>query len=170
MTSPSEAGKRPDYPPKTPPPPKKPISPFPPEPNPKTEAAAPITGAPGGRRRVMANRRGANWPLDAYPWTQAAAGRRVMAQLRDWGHQVDEKTVGGVVGLLVETAVEAGGRRVSLHLADQGGQALVLVCAHQPGPRFDSEMVLRRVAGLGAVSCGTDTAVDGRRVWAVLDL
>ncbi len=77
----------------------------------------------------------------------------------------------GVVRLLVSAAVDAGGRRVSVHLADQERQALVLVLAHQIGvDEASCERLLPRVAALGVASCGTDTAEDGRRMWAVLDL
>lgn len=159
----SDTHHRPDYPPKTPPPPKKPISPFPPEPNPQTVSSA-------ARRGVnMANRRGANWPLEAQPWAAAGARKRVARQLHAWGYRPDD-TVGDVVALMVSSAVDDGGRRVSLHLADQQRQALVLVLSHQPSLAPPDDTLLPRIAELGATSCGTDTAPDGRRLWAVLDV
>nr|WP_239111038.1 hypothetical protein [Streptomyces microflavus] len=72
--------------------------------------------------------------------------------------------------LLVRTAVADGGRKVSVHLADQGRQALIVALSHQPVHEVADDAVLPELTRLGAVSCGTDTAEDGRRVWAVLDL
>ncbi|MEU0377010.1 hypothetical protein ACG93S_17565 [Streptomyces sp. WAC01490] len=70
----------------------------------------------------------------------------------------------------MRTAVADGGRRVSVHLADQGQQALIVALSHQPACEAANGTVLPELTRLGAVSCGTDTAEDGRRVWAVLDL
>ncbi|MFJ7996149.1 hypothetical protein ACIQ7D_03110 [Streptomyces sp. NPDC096310] len=157
-----------DYPPKTPPPPRKPVSPPFPDP--------PRPGAPGrvttrDRRRVMmAGRRGVNWPLERQEWTPAVAGRRVVGQLRAWGYRPDEEMVAGVVSLLVRTAASNGGTRVSLHLADERPHALVLVLNHCPGMAAPSDQVLRELAALGVTDCGTDTGTDGRRLWALLDL
>ncbi|WP_244308853.1 hypothetical protein [Streptomyces monomycini] len=92
-----------------------------------------------------------------------------MKQLQDWGYRPDSEAVGTMVALMVEAAVGDGGQRISLHLADQDQQALVLVLSHQPGPAPD-DTLLPRLAGLGASSCGTDSAPDGRRLWALLDL
>ncbi|MBD3550683.1 hypothetical protein H4F94_04540, partial [Streptomyces sp. SP18CM02] len=41
---------------------------------------------------------------------------------------------------------------------------------HRPGLAAADTAVLPELTSLGAVSCGTDTADDGRRLWAVLDL
>ncbi|MFJ7330148.1 hypothetical protein ACIQVN_28395 [Streptomyces cyaneofuscatus] len=70
----------------------------------------------------------------------------------------------------MRTAVADGGRRVSVHLADQGQQALIVALSHRPTHEPANGTVLPELTRLGAVSCGTDTAEDGRRVWAVLDL
>ncbi|MFF3981274.1 hypothetical protein [Streptomyces sp. NPDC001828] len=59
---------------------------------------------------------------------------------------------------------------MSLHLADQDQQVLVMVLSHTPGRDVTSDALLRDVADLGASSCGADTATDGRRLWAVIDL
>ncbi|MFJ2556350.1 MULTISPECIES: hypothetical protein [unclassified Streptomyces] len=157
-----------DYPPKTPPPPKKPVSPpFPDPPRPKADGRV----ATRDRRRVMmAGRRGVNWPLERQEWTPAVAGRRVVDQLRAWGHRPDEEAVAGVVALLVRTAAADGGTRVSLHLADEKRHALVLVLNHCPGMAAPSDHVLQDLMALGVTDCGTDTGEDGRRVWALLDL
>ncbi|MFI9019699.1 hypothetical protein ACIGZI_37405 [Streptomyces griseus] len=47
---------------------------------------------------------------------------------------------------------------------------MIVVLSHRPGLAAAGTAVLSELTGLGAVSCGTDTAEDGRRVWAVLDL
>nr|WSZ97719.1 hypothetical protein OH820_20480 [Streptomyces sp. NBC_00857] len=154
-------GHQPDYPPRTPPPPKRPVQP------PRPTAGVATTQ----RRRVtMANRRGSNWPLESRPWAPARARDHVVGKLHEWGHTDADATVGDVVALLVETVVADGGRRISLHLSDQNRQALVVVLSHQPGLAVTEEAVLPRIAALGATSCGADTAEDGRRLWAVLDL
>lgn len=155
----------PDYPPKTPPPPKKPVQP----PRPPIPPAGTLVST---RRRgvTMTNRQGAAWPLESQSWSAPKAGRHVVTQLRDWGYGADHKTAGDVTALLVEAAVEDGGSRVSVHLADQNRQALILVLSHQPGQAPADESILPRIAALGVASCGTDTAADGRRRWAVIDL
>ncbi|WP_030670578.1 hypothetical protein [Streptomyces rimosus] len=163
MAPPLNAEHRPDYPPKTPPPPKRPVEP----PRPNEPKTAPV---PAARQRVsMANRRGVNWPLESQPWAPTGARKRVIRQLQQWGYRPDGDAVGAMVTLMVKAAVGDGGRRVSLHLADQHEQALVLVLSHQPGPAPD-DTVLPRLAKLGASSCGTDNAPDGRRLWVLLDL
>lgn len=155
----------PDYPPKTPPPPKKPVQP----PRPPIPPAGTIVRTQ--RRGVtMTNRQGVNWPLESQPWSAPVARRRVVDQLQAWGYRSDHTTAGAVTALLVEAAVGDGGTRVSVHLADQNRQALVLVLSHQPGQAPADEAVLPRIAQLGVASCGTDTAADGRRRWAVIDL
>lgn len=151
----------PDYPPKTPPPPKRP--PSPPRP---TIGTAP---APRPSMRIR-SRRMATWVLEAQPWSPAKARRHVIGRLHDWHYQAADDTAGDVTELLVKTAAGDGGRRVSLHLADQDRQALVVVLSHQPGLSVSEGSVLAEVASLGASSCGTDMGEDGRRLWAVLDL
>jgi alkyl hydroperoxide reductase subunit AhpF len=72
---------------------------------------------------------------------------------------------------LVTTVVADGGRHISLRLAEQNNQALVLAFSHQPRPsqQWDDD-VLTRLRELGAASCGTEMTGEGRQVWAVLDL
>ncbi|MFB6698223.1 hypothetical protein [Streptomyces rubiginosohelvolus] len=151
----------PDYPPKTPPPPKRPISP----PRPETS----LEGT-GRARMLVRNRRSANWSLEAAPWAAQKASVCVLGQLHEWGYRQADEAAAGLTNLLVHTAVADGGRRVSVHLADQNRQALIVVLSHQPGLAVADTAVLPELTELGAVSCGTDTAEDGRRVWAVLDL
>ncbi|MEV8546990.1 hypothetical protein [Streptomyces sp. NPDC051572] len=89
-------------------------------------------------------------------------------RLAKWGMKVPD-ALEGVVRHLVSTVVADGGRHVSLHLAEQDHQALVLAYSHRFRPEA-SEDPLTRLRELGAVSCGTEMTEDGRQVWAVLDL
>ncbi|WP_405797327.1 hypothetical protein [Streptomyces sp. NBC_01506] len=156
----------PDYPPKTPPPPKRPVQP--PRPTPDTKTA---TVAVRGRHRMnISNRRAATWGLESAPWTVTKARTHVVDQLHTWGYREVDEIAGDVTALLIRTAVDDGGKRVSLHLADQRAQALIVVLSHRTGLAVTDEQVLPGVAALGASSCGADTAEDGRRLWAVLDL
>ncbi|MFD4795962.1 hypothetical protein [Streptomyces anulatus] len=151
----------PDYPPKTPPPPKRPVSP----PRPETS----LVGTARARMQVR-NRRSANWSLEAAAWSPRKASGFVLDRLHEWGYREVDEAASSLTELLVQTAVADGGRRVSVHLADQNRQALIVVLSHRPGLAVADDAVLPELTGLGAVSCGTDTAEDGRRVWAVLDL
>nr|WP_202461898.1 hypothetical protein [Streptomyces sp. SID8374] len=152
----------PDRPPKTPPPPKRPISP----PRPETSLA---TTARAGM--LVRNRRAANWQLEAASWSPGKAAAHVLRRLHEWGYDGEVDGVAGqLTELLVRTAVAEGGRRVSVHLADQGGQALIVALSHQSAHTVADTGLLPELARLGAVSCGTDTAEDGRRAWAVFAL
>ncbi|MGW7055080.1 hypothetical protein [Streptomyces sp. NPDC054887] len=166
------ADRTPDHPPKTPPPPKQPIS------SPRPEHQAP-PGAPlatTARRGVaMRNRRGVNWAMEAAPWTVATARRRVLDQLERWGHRPDRGDVATVIAKLVGGGLEDGSRRISVHLSDQDGQACIVALSHQPalaaGQQCAGDDVLTALSAIPVVSsCGTDTAPDGRRLWAVIDL
>jgi hypothetical protein len=164
---------RPDYPPKTPPPQPKPISPE--RPNPPTK---PVKDQLSMRRPAMVirNRRVANWGFENAPWSPPKAAARVVEQLVDWGYPVaggQRDTVTAVTRELALAALADGGRRVTVHVADQDRQALVMVLSHQegPAPGADPEL-LGRLSALGVVSCGTETERDepGNRRWALLDL
>ncbi|MFJ9381611.1 hypothetical protein [Streptomyces sp. NPDC101455] len=156
---------RPDYPPKTPPPPKKPPSPPPPQTRVDT-APARLDAFRG--RRVMANRQGATWSLEAQPWVGKKAVANVTERLAKWGLRGPE-SLDDVVLLLVAAVVGDGGRHISVHLAEQDHQALILALSHQPDAADVQDAVLPRLHELGAVSCGTELTPDGRQVWAVLD-
>ncbi|MFJ8982822.1 hypothetical protein [Streptomyces sp. NPDC102282] len=93
-----------------------------------------------------------------------------MSRLHEWGYRQADQAASDLTELLVRTAVGDGGKRVSVHLADQNRQALIVSLSHQTGLTVSDDTVLRELAALGAVSCGSDTAEDGRRVWVVLDL
>jgi hypothetical protein len=169
----AEDGHRPDFPPKTPPPPKKPVEP----PRPESVTTASVLVRPRLAARI-ANRRAANWTLENAPWSPAKAGRHVIGKLAEWGYTLtaDQKAdVTAVTVLLARAALADGGRRISLHLADQDHQALILILSHQSGPAPDDPEgadLLREVTALGVVSCGTDTDREdgGRRRWALTDL
>ncbi|MFF2732905.1 hypothetical protein ACFVS9_34025 [Streptomyces sp. NPDC058008] len=150
----------PDYPPRTPPPPKRPLSP------PRPEASL-----QGARARMQVrNRRSANWSLEAAPWSARKATGHVLDRLHEWGYREADQAAADLTDLLVRTAVADGGRRVSVHLADQDRQALIVALSHQPGLAVTDDAVLPELTALGAVACGTDTADDGRRLWAILPL
>lgn len=158
---------RPDFPPKTPPPPKKLPSPFPPEPG-----TAPAPVRQGARARVrLANRRCVNWPMESAPWIATTAQRRVVEQLQAWGDRPDEAAVRRVVAALIAPAVADEGRRISVHLADEHGRACILILSHQHVSDTPTGPPLAQVADCPSVAaCGTDHAPDGTRLWAVIDL
>ncbi|MFD5428815.1 hypothetical protein [Streptomyces sp. NPDC127084] len=184
---------RPDYPPKTPPPPKRPVQ----VPRPETghdpsdaQNALPEAGRgllPGPRttgvavpdrvRARIANRRVANWALDARPWAASSAGpkaaRHVAGQIEAWGYRPARAAKAAeLTERLVAAALKDGGRRISVHLADQNQQALILVLSHQAGPPPADDELLTELANIGVVSCGVDTDRDGggQRRWALIQL
>ncbi|MFE9813339.1 hypothetical protein [Streptomyces sp. NPDC005548] len=169
-TGPEAIKPRPDYPPKTPPPPKRPPSPPPPQ---ALEAlsALPMPQRSGrSGRPVMKNRQGAAWSLEAQPWAPGKAFAEVAGRLSKWGLNSPE-SLEALVRHLVAAVVADGGRHVSVHLAEQNDQALLLAFSHHARPaQPQDDDVLDRLRGLGAVSCGTEMTVDGRQVWAVVDL
>lgn len=169
-TGPEAIRPRPDYPPRTPPPPKKPPSPPPPQtwPAPSTLPMPQRAGRAG--RPVMKNRQGASWSLEAQPWAPGKAFAEVTGRLSKWGLKAPD-TLEALLRQLVTTVVADGGRHVSLHLAEQDDQALLLVFSHHPRPsQPQDDDVLNRLRELGAASCGTEMTGEGRQVWAVLDL
>lgn len=119
---------------------------------------------------VVRDRRTAAWALEAAPWAPAKASKRVLGRLHDWGYREADEAATRLTEALVRTAVADGGRRVSVHLADQDRQALIVALSYKTDLGVADEAVLPGLVALGAVSCGTDSGEDGRRVWAVLDL
>ncbi|MFF8382324.1 hypothetical protein ACF053_01565 [Streptomyces kanasensis] len=182
MTTPMDAGKwPPSYPPRTPPPPKRPVEP--PRPDPKGAAGDTVATRARLRARI-ANRRAGNWTYDTAPWASSSspskAGDDVLARLRAWGyHLSDDHPVVALTARMVRAAVTDGGRRASVHLADEeeGRQVVVLVLSHRPDTTAgdaepDDGGLLQELAVLGAGSCGTETDRDGggRRRWALVAL
>ncbi|WP_229886903.1 hypothetical protein [Streptomyces subrutilus] len=185
MSEPMESStRRPDYPPKTPPPPKRPVhlpspnpdsTPVPVNPSkPKTKSLIP----PGmgqsqplaaSARMEVRNRRVANWALAANRWAAKKAAEKVILTVRGWGYtRPEDATVETVVGLLVGAAVADAGKRISVHLADQDGMVLIVVLSHTaaaPQAGFLAELA----AVAGSISCGTEESDEGRRVWVLLD-
>ncbi|MFJ9900996.1 hypothetical protein ACIQPR_47575 [Streptomyces sp. NPDC091280] len=146
---------RPDCPPRTPPP------------QTRVDTAPARLNAFHGRR-VMANRQGATWSLEAQPWAGKKAVADIAARLAKWGLRKPAE-LDDVVLLLVSSVVGDGGRHISVHLAEQDHQALILALSHQPEAADVQDQVLPRLHDLGAVSCRTELTPDGRQVWAVLD-
>ncbi|MET7745999.1 hypothetical protein [Streptomyces sp. NPDC005385] len=118
----------------------------------------------------MKNRQGAAWSLEAQPWAPGKAVAEVTERLGKWGLKRPDG-LEALVGHLVSTVVADGGRHVSLHLAEQNDQALLLAFSHHPRPHQPrDDDVLERLRELGAASCGMEMTVDGRQVWAAVDL
>lgn len=118
----------------------------------------------------MKNRQGASWSLEAQPWAPGKAFAEVTGRLSKWGLKAPEP-LEALLRQLVTTVVADGGRHVSLHLAEQNDQVLLLVFSHHPRPsQPQDDDVLTRLRELGAASCGTEMTGEGRQVWAVLDL
>lgn len=119
---------------------------------------------------LVHHRRSVNWLLESSSWAPKLASDHVVLQLHEWGHRERDRRATDLTELLVRMAAADGGRQVSVQLADQGRQALIVALSHRPMRPVVDGGALLELAGLGAASCGMDTAEDGRRVWAVLDL
>ncbi|MET9962282.1 hypothetical protein ABZ128_25030 [Streptomyces sp. NPDC006326] len=137
-----------------------------------TEAGGPNAPSRGrsAPRMQIRNRRTAGLTFRADEWAAKKAGAQAAARVRAWGHpHLDEHELDTAVGLLVRAAVADGGRRISLHLADQDHRILAVALSHVTGTAPD-DSVLTELASLpGVVACGTDAAADGRRLWVLLD-
>lgn len=160
---------RPDYPPKTPPPPKGPVKPLPPE----QQTASPPASVTIRGRSVR------NWAVTPGKGVAARVGREVATALHQWGYRLKDDQPQQAVELLLRSAAHDGGRRVSLHLADDEdrNQVMLLALSHrQDMPPSDDDQVLRDaedmrdLAALGIRDVGMETTPDGRRWWAGLDL
>ncbi|WP_392896501.1 hypothetical protein [Streptomyces sp. LN699] len=115
------------------------------------------------------NRRTAGLTFATNQWAARKAADEALARVLSWGYSaVDADDFAAAVRILVETAVADGGKRVSLHLADQERKILLVALSHRTCAPEDA--LLARLTAVRAVeSCGTDAAPDGRRVWALLD-
>ncbi|KPH99509.1 hypothetical protein OV450_5222 [Actinobacteria bacterium OV450] len=122
-------------------------------------------------RMEIRNRQTAGLTFRADPWAAKKAGARATATVRAWGYpHLDEPDLESAVRRLVQAAVADGGKRISVHLADQDQRILAVVLSHVAGAAAQDATVLTDVAAVGTVvGCGTDVAPDGRRVWALLD-
>ncbi|MFE6906772.1 hypothetical protein [Streptomyces erythrochromogenes] len=94
------------------------------------------------------------------------AGRRA-----EWDYPLlDEYDFLTTVHGLVDTAVTAGGKRVSVHLADQDDRILVTALNHQTAGQDAAGAVPAEVAVLRTVdACGAHSDHDGHAWWALLD-
>ncbi|MFD3330293.1 hypothetical protein [Streptomyces sp. NPDC058701] len=119
----------------------------------------------------MRNRRAAGWTLPADRWAAGRAAARIIAAVRGWGYEhPGDESIGRSVALLVGAGVTDGGKRVSVHAADQDDLILIVVLSHRAGPAPDDDAFLKRIAAVsGSASCGSDAAEDGRRVWTLPD-
>ncbi|WP_237542879.1 MULTISPECIES: hypothetical protein [unclassified Streptomyces] len=106
--------------------------------------------------------------MEAQPWSAGRASAEVSGRLKDWGCARPE-SLDGLVRHLVGVAVADGGRRISVHLAEENGRALIMALSHQSSDDLD-DAVLPQLLDLGAENCGTEMTDDGRQVWALLDL
>lgn len=158
---------RPSYPPKTPPPPKKPVEP------PRPETA--LTPNPV----LIRGRSVKNWSVTPSHGAAVRVGAEVASALRQWGYRPQGDQPQKVVELLLRSAAQDGGRRVSLHLADdeERDQVMLLALSHrQDMPPGDDDQALRddehmrALAALGPRDVGMETGQSGRRWWAALDL
>ncbi|WP_168714167.1 hypothetical protein [Streptomyces sp. A1136] len=119
---------------------------------------------------AIRNRRTAGLTLRSDQWAAGKAAVQAVETVRAWGYpRLDEHDLAAAVRMLVAAAVADGGKRISVHLADQERKVLVVVLAHVSGVAEDPT-VLPAVATLRTVeSCSTDAAPDGRRLSALLD-
>ncbi|MFE1791950.1 hypothetical protein ACFW7J_26755 [Streptomyces sp. NPDC059525] len=103
-------------------------------------------------------------------WAPAKAAAAAVKAVEEWGYtRISTDDLTTCVRMLAEAAVTAGGRRLSLHLADQDQRVLALVLAHTPART--EEDVLPALGALRSVAaCGTDTDdTEGLRLWALLE-
>ncbi|MGW9369611.1 hypothetical protein ACWGVR_06275 [Streptomyces xanthophaeus] len=156
----------PTYPPKSPPPPKRPVEA--PRPQPTTKSAAAVERP--RPRMTIRNRPARALTFRCDQWAPAKAVAAAVKAAQEWGYtsiSTDDLTTS--VRILAEAAVAAGGRRFSLHLADQDQRVLALALAHTPA--HTNETTLHTLGALRSVAaCGTDTDdADGLRLWALLE-
>ncbi|MEU6632853.1 hypothetical protein ABZ905_31905 [Streptomyces parvus] len=120
-----------------------------------------------------------NWAVVPNQGAADRIGREVAKTLHQWGYRPKGDQPQRVVELLLRSADRDGGRRVSLHLADDEdrNQVMLLALSHrQDMPPGDDDQVLRdteymrALAALGVRDVGVETEPRGRRWWAGLDL
>jgi hypothetical protein len=159
----------PSYPPKSPPPQKKPVEA--PRPQPPTKPKSAVERERERPRLAVRNRRTAALTHRSDEWAAKKAAGQALATVRGWGYgRVEAADLDAVVRHLVNAAVADGGRRVSVHLADQEQRVLVLVLSHRTETDPAEDGLLGELAAVRTVvSCGTDSGPDGRRLWALLD-
>ncbi|MFJ6486593.1 MULTISPECIES: hypothetical protein [unclassified Streptomyces] len=156
----------PSFPPKSPPPQKKPVEP--PRPQPVTKPKS-VTGVPP--RLVVTSRRARVLAFRADRWAAKKAAAQAALAVAEWGYPLlDEHDFLKTVHGLVHTAVAAGGKRVSVHLADQDAKILVMVLNHQITEQDGAGQIPTEVAALRTVdACGAHTDHDGHAWWALVN-
>ncbi|MFE2475113.1 hypothetical protein [Streptomyces sp. NPDC059389] len=122
-------------------------------------------------RMQIRNRQTAGLTFRADQWAAKKAGAQATATVRAWGYaHLDEPDLDTAVRRLVQAAVADGGKRISVHLADQDHRILAVVLSHVCAAAPGGDAVLGELAALRTVvGCGSDIAPDGRRLWALLD-
>ncbi|MFF4582019.1 hypothetical protein [Streptomyces sp. NPDC001389] len=131
---------------------------------PSATGLAPRLVVTGRRARVLAFR--------SDRWAPRKAAGQAALAVAPWGYpRLDEHDFLKAVHGLVGAAVAAGGKRVSVHLADQDARILVMALSHRTdGDGGDRGRVPTEVALLRTVeACGTHTGHDGHAWWAILD-
>ncbi|MFF4331187.1 MULTISPECIES: hypothetical protein [unclassified Streptomyces] len=122
-------------------------------------------------RLVVTSRRARVLAFRADRWAAKKAAVQATLAVAEWDYPLlDEHDFLKTVHGLVHTAVAAGGKRVSVHLADQESKILVMVLNHQAGEQDAAGAVPAEVAVLRTVdACGAHTDHDGHAWWALLD-
>ncbi|MEU3671840.1 hypothetical protein [Streptomyces virginiae] len=140
----------------------------PPRPQPTTKPKS-LTGVPP--RLVVTSRRTRVLAFRADRWAAKKAAAQAALAVAEWDYPLlDEHDFLRAVHGLVDTAVAAGGKRVSVHLADQDNKILVMVLNHQAGEQEVVGAVPAEVAVLRTIdACGAHTDHDGHAWWALLD-
>ncbi|MFJ2225568.1 hypothetical protein ACIOFY_36700 [Streptomyces anulatus] len=120
-----------------------------------------------------------NWAVTPSGGAAARVGREVATALNQWGYRPKDDQPQKVVEFLLRSAAQDGGRRVSLHLADdeERNQVMLLALSHRQNmPPGEDDQVLRdaehmrALAALGPRDVGVETTPEGRRWWAGLGL
>ncbi|MFJ2753678.1 hypothetical protein [Streptomyces sp. NPDC087297] len=139
-----------------------------PRPQPATKPKS-LTGVPP--RLVVTSRRARVLVFRADQWAPRKAAAQAALAVAEWDYPLlDEHDFLKAVHGLVRTAVAAGGKRVSLHLADQDSRILVMVLNHQTNDHEGAGQAPTEVALLRTVdACGTHSDHDGHSWWALLD-
>ncbi|MFD7628844.1 hypothetical protein ACFV7Q_22890 [Streptomyces sp. NPDC059851] len=140
---------------------------------PKPDAKPDVKPQPPSRERArlaVRNRQTAALVYRSDEWAAKKAAGEALATVRGWGYgELDAGDLDEVVRLLVGAVVTDGGKRVSVHLADQDRSVLVLVLSHRVDAGRGERQLLTDLATVPSVhTCGSDVGEDGRRVWALL--
>ncbi len=140
----------------------------PPRPQPATKPKS-LTGVPP--RLVVTSRRARVLAFRADRWAAKKAAAQAALAVAEWDYPLlDEHDFLKTVHGLVDTAVAAGGKRVSVHLADQDDKILVMALNHQTSEQDAAGAVPTEVAVLRTVdACGAHADHDGHAWWALLD-